>query len=59
MDIEQLKTELDECGFVIIQSLISSADADRKARRLMDLMSRQPNAGLQVQGLRGALNYGD
>ncbi|MCY4093268.1 MAG: phytanoyl-CoA dioxygenase family protein [Caldilineaceae bacterium] len=59
MDIEQLKTELDECGFVIIQSLFSSADADRKARRLMDLMSRQPNADLQVQGLRGVLNYDD
>jgi len=59
MDMEQLKTELDENGFVVIQNLISSADADRMARRLMDLMSRQPNADLQVQGLRGVLNYND
>ncbi|MDE0068083.1 MAG: phytanoyl-CoA dioxygenase family protein [Caldilineaceae bacterium] len=59
MDTDQLKTELDENGFVVIQNLISSADADRMARRLMDLMSRQPNADLQVQGLRGVLNYND
>ena len=59
MDTDQLKTELDEYGFVVIQNLISSADADRMARRLMDLMSRQPNADLQVQGLRGVLNYDD
>lgn len=59
MDTDQLKTELDEYGFVVIQNLISSADADRMARKLMDLMSRQPNADLQVQGLRGVLNYDD
>ena len=59
MDIKQLKTELDEYSFVIIQNLISSDDADRMARRLKDLMNCQPNAHLQVQGLRGVLNYDD
>ena len=44
MDIEKLKEELDECGFVIIHNLISTAEANRMAKRLMEIMGQQADA---------------
>lgn len=63
MDIETLKTELDEYGFVLIPDLIPSSDAERMAERLMEIMNRIPDSpdfsGAQEtsQHLRGVFNY--
>ena len=45
IDLESLKTELDEYGFVTIPNVISSLDADLMAKRVVDIMSRQPDSG--------------
>ena len=63
MDIETLKTELDEYGFVLIPDLIPSSDAERMAQRLMEIMDQIPDSpdfsGAQEtsQHLRGVFNY--
>ena len=59
MDIEQLKGELDECGFVIIPNLISTAEANRMAKRLMEIMGRQADADKLVQNQRAVFNHDD
>ena len=59
MDIEQLKGELDECGFVIIHNLISTAEANRMAKRLMEIMGRQSDADKLVQNQRAVFNHDD
>ena len=59
MDIEQLKGELDECGFVIIPNLISTAEANRMAERLMEIMGQQADADKLVQNLRAVSNHDD
>ena len=59
MDIEQLKGELDECGFVIIHNLISTAEANRMAERLMEIMGQQADADKLVQNLRAVSNHDD
>ena len=59
MNIEELKRELDEYGFVIIHNLISPAEADRMAKRLMEIMGRQADADKPVQNLRNVLNNDD
>ena len=45
IDLESLKTELDEYGFVTIPNVISPSDADLMAKRVVDIMSRQPDSG--------------
>ena len=59
MDIEQLKGELDECGFVIIPNLISTAEANRMAKRLMEIMGQQSDADKLVQNQRAVFNHDD
>ena len=59
MDIEQLKGELDECGFVIIHNLISTAEANRMAKRLMEIMGQQSDADKLVQNQRAVFNHDD
>ena len=59
MDIAKLKEEMDECGFVIIPNLISTAEAERMAKRLMEIMGQQADADKPVQNLRGVFNYDD
>ncbi len=44
-DIVGLKTQLDEYGFVTIPNVISAADANLMAERVMEIMSRQPDSG--------------
>ena len=59
MDIEQLKGELDECGFVIIPNLISTAEANRMAERWMESRGQQADADKLVQNLRAVSNHDD
>ncbi len=59
MNIEELKRELDEYGFVIIHNLISPAEAGRMAERLMEIMGRQADADKLIQNLRNVLNNDD
>ena len=59
MDIEQLKIELEEYGFVIIPNLIPTDEADRRAKRVMEILNQQPNANLLNQGQQGLLNIDD
>lgn len=44
LDLDSLKTELDEYGFVVIPNVISPRDADLMAKRVVHLMSGQPDA---------------
>ena len=44
-DIVGLKAQLDEYGFVTIPNVISAADANLMAERVMEIMSRQPDSG--------------
>ncbi len=59
MNMELLKTELEEYGFVVIPHLLPTAEADQMAKRLMELMTQQPEAHQLNQNLRGVLNYDD
>ena len=59
MDIDKLKGELDECGFVIIPNLISTSEANRMAERLMEIMGQQSDADKLVQNLRAVSNHDD
>jgi ectoine hydroxylase-related dioxygenase (phytanoyl-CoA dioxygenase family) len=59
MNIEQLKIELEEYGFVVIRNLIPTETADQMARRLIDLMNAHADAGATRQNLRGVFNYDD
>jgi len=43
-DLDELKTELDEYGFVVLHNLIPAEQAQHMADRLMDIMNRQPDA---------------
>ena len=63
MDIETLKTELDEYGFVLIPDLIPVSDARHMANRLMEIMDQtfdSPDfSGTDdtSQHLRGVFNF--
>ena len=57
IDVEELKVEMDEYGYVIIKELIPSDDALRMADRLMEIMLQQPDAGKPNQNLGGMFNY--
>ena len=59
MDIEQLKIELEEFGFVIIPNLIPTDEAAHMAKRVMEIMNQQPNANQLNQGQQGLLNLDD
>src|SRR5438874_1854298 len=43
-DLEALKAELEEYGFVVLHNVIPTEQAGRMAKRIMEIMSRQPNA---------------
>ena len=43
MDVERLKVELEEYGFVIIHNLIPTDQAARMTNRLMEIMHQQPD----------------
>ena len=63
MDIEALKTELDEYGFVVLPDLIPAPDARHMAKRLMEIMDQIPDshdfsgANETSQHLRGVFNF--
>ncbi len=59
MDIEQLKIELEEYGFVIIHNLIPTDEADRMAKRVMEILNQLPSANQLNQGQQGLLNIDD
>jgi ectoine hydroxylase-related dioxygenase (phytanoyl-CoA dioxygenase family) len=54
---EELKAELDEYGFVVIEELIPRADALRAEKRVKEIMSRQRDAAKPDQHLPGFLNH--
>jgi ectoine hydroxylase-related dioxygenase (phytanoyl-CoA dioxygenase family) len=58
-DMEELKAELDEYGFVVLHSLLPAEQAEQMAARLMATMSRQPDSHVLYQNLRGVFNYDD
>ena len=47
-DIVGLKAQLDEYGFVKIPNVISAADANLMAERVMEIMSRQPDSAISI-----------
>jgi hypothetical protein len=54
---EELKIELEECGFVVVPELIPRADALRAEKRVREIMSRQPDADKVDQHLPGLFNH--
>jgi ectoine hydroxylase-related dioxygenase (phytanoyl-CoA dioxygenase family) len=58
-NMDELKAELEEYGFVVLHNLIPAAQAERMAARLMEIMNRQPDAPKLYQNLRGVFNYDD
>ncbi len=58
-DLNELKAELDEYGFVVLHHLIPAGQANHMAIRLMEIMNRQPEAHALYQNLRGVFNYDD
>jgi ectoine hydroxylase-related dioxygenase (phytanoyl-CoA dioxygenase family) len=59
MNLDQLKLELEEYGFVVIHDLIPRAEAERMAKRLMELMDQNLDPNLRNLNLRGVFNYDD
>ena len=59
MDLQQLKTELDTYGFVVIPDLISRADAETAAKRIAEIMESRPDKADADQHLRNPLDYLD
>jgi hypothetical protein len=57
MDVESLKTELDEAGLVIIPELIPRSHAEQAAEILKQIMKKQPDAETPDQHLRGVFNH--
>ncbi len=57
IDLELLKTELDEYGFVIIPNLILKDDAERMGRRIVEIITQRPDydPAKPDQGLKGGL----
>lgn len=58
-EMDELKAELDEYGFVVLHNLIPVEQAERMATRLMEIMNQQPDAHRLYQNLRGVFNYDD
>jgi ectoine hydroxylase-related dioxygenase (phytanoyl-CoA dioxygenase family) len=59
MDIEQLHVELDEYGFVLLERQIPTETIDRMAARIVEIMSRQPDADRLDQGMQALLDFDD
>ena len=59
MDIEKLRVELEEYGFVVIHNLIPADQAEHMTNRLMEIMRQQPDKDMPNQNLRGVFNYDD
>ena len=58
-DLDELKAELDEYGFVVLPNLLPAAQVQQMADRLVEIMNRQPDAAKRYQNLRGVFNYDD
>jgi len=58
-DMEELQTELEEYGFVVLHGLLPAGQVERMAARLMEIMREQPDAHRLYQNLRGVFNYDD
>src|SRR5258708_2108764 len=54
---EDLRAELEESGYVVLQELIPRADALRVEARVKEIMSRRPDADKVDQHLPGLFNY--
>ncbi|MBM3262420.1 MAG: phytanoyl-CoA dioxygenase family protein [candidate division Zixibacteria bacterium] len=59
MDMEQLNTEFDEYGFVLLKNRISTETADLMATRIVEIMSAKPDADRLDQGMQALLDYDD
>ena len=59
MDIDHLKAELDEYGFVILERQIPTDEIDRMAARLMEIMRAQPDSDRLDQGLQALIDHDD
>jgi ectoine hydroxylase-related dioxygenase (phytanoyl-CoA dioxygenase family) len=59
VDLEKLKIELDEYGFVIIRELISRYEAELDAKRVVEIISRHSDGSNPDQHLRSFLDYLD
>jgi fumagillin biosynthesis dioxygenase len=58
-DLDALKAELDESGFVVLHGLLPVEQATHMADRLVQVMEQRPEAGARYQNLRGVFNYDD
>jgi ectoine hydroxylase-related dioxygenase (phytanoyl-CoA dioxygenase family) len=54
-DMAELKTELDEYGFVVLHNLIPRQNAERMATQLIEIMKKAPDADKLDQGLAGGM----
>jgi hypothetical protein len=54
---ENIKSEFDEYGFVVLKELIPRRDAMNLAEQVKEIMSRQPDADKVDQHLPGFLNH--
>src|SRR5690349_6848188 len=57
MTPEELRTELEEYGFVVVHDLLPKADAARVEKRVLEIMRRQPDADKPDPHLRGLFNH--
>src|SRR5687767_3691121 len=55
MDLDPIKTELDEYGFVVLEKLIPADQADAMAERLVEIARQRPNAERLEQTVKGLL----
>jgi ectoine hydroxylase-related dioxygenase (phytanoyl-CoA dioxygenase family) len=58
-NLDDLKVELDEYGFVVLHNLLPESLALELAERLIEIMRRRPEAERLYQNLRGVFNYDD
>ena len=56
-DLDELKAELDEYGFVVLHNLIPAEQVRHMADRLMHIMNQRPDTDKLYQNLRGVFNY--
>lgn len=59
LDVDALLAEIEESGYVVIPSLISTDLARRAADRLMEMMVARPDSGSLGQNLHGLFNYSE
>src|SRR5690348_1899808 len=58
-NLDALKAELEEYGFVVLPNVIPTEQANHMADHLMEIMSRQPDANRLYQLQRGIFNHDD